>query len=491
MEQLTLIKEEFRVIILVDKNFVYNCDLAFLNRFEKIVLSFDKILDNDINRISKYLIEEIKLRRIINKYKDINYSLRDLLINCGDEDIQALIYYFSIKSKKEENEDNEENGIDEEKIIENVINKIYKILPQDIICILNENNIIKEYYYSNPIFYNYEDYINDEEFEKYKISIIYTFTSITNATKGLNKDMRFMVSEIRSEDGLKLSIDKIKEKNESNKSEKEKEYNICIDFEQFNSNKIKFISNFILNNFKYDKYNYIFIIHIKRNFNHSNNERLYSLPDINPSINQMFIDNLNGNNRIILKDILERDIKDILIYYEDIMNLKEEFNKILKNTLTRELSEKDYDDNMIDDYITELLNFMNEEEIIKNKIIEAAFNLIDNNKDQEKNCKDIIDKFYKEDIINIYTIDIASCLIEYIKNLFNDYLKKVLEKLEDNNILTTLIEFKKKDFKEIDKHLVEEITLQYLDEITTGENEAKSESKLFVKNNPFSKFLKK
>jgi hypothetical protein len=34
----------------------------------------------------------------------------------------------------------------------------------------------------------------------------------------------------------------------------------------------------------------------------------------------------------------------------------------------------------------------------------------------------------------------------------------VLLKLEDNNILTTLIELRKKGFKEIDKSLVEEIT---------------------------------
>ena len=103
---------------------------------------------------------------------------------------------------------------------------------------------------------------------------------------------------------------------------------------------------------------------------------------------------------------------------------------------------------------------MNEEKSIKNKIIEVAYKLIDNNENDEQNYKDIIDKLYNNNYINNDTIDITSCLIEYIKdNIFNAYIKKVLLKLENNNILTTLI-----DSKKIDKNLVEEIINKYLDE---------------------------
>ena len=94
--------------------------------------------------------------------------------------------------------------------------------------------------------------------------------------------------------------------------------------------------------------------------------------------------------------------------------------------------------------------------------------IIDNKKNDEANCKVIIDKLYNNNYINEYTVDIASCLIEYIKdNIFNVYVRKVLLKLEDNNILTTLVELTKKDFKEIDKSLIEEIIKKYLDEITS------------------------
>jgi len=499
-DQLTLVNEKFRVIILVDIRLVNKCDLAFLNRLEKMVLSFDKLLDNKLKILSNNLINEIKLKNTINKYNDIKYSLKDLLINCRDENIQALIYYFSKESQKIDNEDiedQEENKLDEEKIRENVINKIYKMLPQDIFCILKENNIIRKYYNSNPIFCNYNDYVNDKDSKKYKISIIYTFTSIANIVKGLNKGMSFMVSEIRSEDGLKRLIDEIKNKNDNNKYKKE--YNICINFEQSNSKKIKFISNFILENFKDDNYNYIFIIHINRNFNKNNNERIYSIPDINPSINQMFIDNLNGNSKILLKDLLAKDIKEILNDYKEDMKLDEEFNKTLINTLDKELSDKDYEDNIIEDYIIDAQSYMNEEETIKNKIIEVVYKLIDNNKEQEINCIDIIDKLYTENI-NIYTIDIASYLIEYIKDIFNEYITKILLKLEDNNILTTLIELKRKDFKEIEKSLAEEITKTYLDEIAIGKNEIKPETKflfnyivpgLYNFYKDFSKYIKK
>ena len=99
-----------------------------------------------------------------------------------------------------------------------------------------------------------------------------------------------MVSEIRSEDGLKTIIEEIKNKNENNYK---KEYNIYIDFEQSNSKNIKFISNFILNNFKKDKYHYIFIIHISRITKTEYNTT--TSPDINTSNNQNKNSKLNKN----------------------------------------------------------------------------------------------------------------------------------------------------------------------------------------------------
>ena len=98
------------------------------------------------------------------------------------------------KNENEENDEQKENKIDEEKLIDIVVNKLYKILPQDIICILNDKNIIRKYYEKNDVFYNFKDYINNEKNKEYKISIIYTYTGIANNVEGLNKKMSFMVS---------------------------------------------------------------------------------------------------------------------------------------------------------------------------------------------------------------------------------------------------------------------------------------------------------
>ena len=468
-EQLTLVNKRFRIIFFVDKKFVDKCNLPFLSRPEKMIVSFDKLLDYQLKKLSDNLIEEINFNYIINSYKDINYSLNDLLINCGDEEIQALIFYFSKESTKNDNslddEELKEKNIDEDKLKENVINRIYKTLPQDIICVLQNNNIIKKKYNEMKNIFSFKYYINSNENKKHKISIIYTFTSISNTVEGLNNEMSFMISKVRSEKEFINSIDEIKNKNDNNKLNKE--YNICIHFSQSNSKHIKFISNCILDNFSKDDYHYIIIIHINRNFKNINNERTYSLPDIDSDIYQLFIDNLNGNNKITLNDLLGNDIKFVLNKKKDEFKLNDEFNKTLTNFVKKNLDNKNIE------YTKEIQNYMKEEKKVEKKIIETTFKLIDNYKGEEGelNCQDIIENAYNNNLIDKYTIDIISFLIEYIKeNIFNKYLKNVFEILEDNNILTTLIELKKNNYKFINKDLVEEIIIKYLDDLTIEKN---------------------
>ena len=107
-EKLSLVNDNFRIIILAENTFINNIDLSFLNRFEKISFSFDKLLDNNLKRIASNLIEEINLNYVFNKFRNnINYSLEDLIINCREEEIQALIYYFYYFSKEIKDKNNE------------------------------------------------------------------------------------------------------------------------------------------------------------------------------------------------------------------------------------------------------------------------------------------------------------------------------------------------------------------------------------------------
>ena len=466
-DQLTEVNDKLRIIILVDKKFVSKVNLAFLNRFEKMVLSFDKLLENDLKILSNNLISEMNLERSISNYSNINYELRDLLINCGEEEIQGLIYYYCNKSKKNDNDNDLKNKKKEsmESIKENVYNKIYKVLPQDIISILPNKNIIKEKYYRNKTIYNFKDYINKDESKKFKISIIYTFTSIANIVEGLDNDMSFMISEINSEDQLKTLIDELKISNENNKLKKDR--NLCIHFEKSNSKKIKYISNLVLNNYKDDNYHYIFIVHINRNFKKQKNEKIYSLPDIYDNINQLFIDNLNGNNSIRLDEVLENNLKDIFDNNKESMKLDEEFNRILINYLIEKLREISLDEDTINNYINDIQNYISEEESFKEAIIEKTIKLIDEDKNEEEEENNMIETLFNNNYISIYSLDIVSCLLEYIKNnKFHKYLKYILEQLENNNILTTLIEIKRNNYKYIKKDIVDNIINKFLEGIT-------------------------
>ena len=124
-----------------------------------------------------------------------------------------------------------------------------------------------------------------------------------------------MISNIKMENQIDKAIKEIKFQNEKNLIKYNndiKDRVIYIAFEQINSNKIQFVSEYIKKNYKNDNYKYIFIIHIQRSFNlknnNNNNKMIYSIPDIDPEIEQLFIDNLNGPN-IKFKDLLKKMLK--------------------------------------------------------------------------------------------------------------------------------------------------------------------------------------
>ena len=282
-QQLIKVNDNLRIIILVDENSMEKIDSTLLNRFEKLIFSFDHLFDNQLKIIYNNLIEEIGLRRNIRQIEN-NHCLMNLLTSCENIEIKGLIYYFCKIKKKNLNE---LDNIDEEQLKENIIKKIYKILPQDIIDILPEDNILKIKYNKNKRIYNFKDYISNEELKKYKISIIYTFSSIFDNVYCLNKKLSFSISDIKSEDEI---INLINELKRINQTDDENENYICIYFNSSESININYMINFILNNSTDDQYNYILIICIDKYLD----DEIYLHIDINPNIYQIFIDNLNG-----------------------------------------------------------------------------------------------------------------------------------------------------------------------------------------------------
>ena len=480
--QLVPINEIFKIIIMVDQKFVNNLDYAFLDRLEKIKISFENLLDEEQKSFAKNILNDIDFERYIDSHK-INYELKDLLINCGREEIQGLIYYETKKM----------NSRLDKKIIEEIVyNKIVKILSQDIISILPDGHKIKELYLNEKKYYNLKTYINDLKEEKYKISIIYTFNSIASSIKGINNEMSIAISEIKREEQLKRMIKEIQYKNEKFTDINDLKINfIYINFEQYNSDKIQYISEYIKKNCKKDNYKYIFIIHIQRNFINQANIRIYSMPDIDPEIDQIFIDNLNGEN-IKLKDLLKSNIKDILNSNDIYMDLNNEFNKVLANFIYKQLNLKrcQINDSSINrngirkishldfslkqkdkNYINEIQEYMNDNNSFKENIIKKSKHFIFEDNYIEKTILKLIDKIMLINYIDKNSLDIISCILNYIKEeMFGKYLKYIFNALEDNNILTTLTEIKNSKNISINEKLINQIIEYSLERIIYDEN---------------------
>ena len=262
-EILMPVSDSFRIINLVDKNCIDRLDKSFLNKFEKIEFNFIDLLDNEQKMLTKSILEEIRLKEEIKQIqRNINYDLDQLLINCDEEEIGSLVYYYTTKMNKEKS-----NRIDINYIKDKIYSKISNILPQDIIINLNDDNQIKKMYYEQRRFCNLKEYIKYIEKERNtdnnKISIIYTFSYITDNLEGYERTEQIMLSEIKTENHLQNIINNIKRNNLKNNKDN---HIIIINFEQSDLNKIQFVTDFINNYYKEDNYNYILIIHIQRSF---------------------------------------------------------------------------------------------------------------------------------------------------------------------------------------------------------------------------------
>ena len=453
-EQDTPVSDSFRIIILVDKKFIDSVDMAFLNRLEKIQINFSDLLKDDQKVAIKTILKKIELKEIVKK-KKLNYDLKQLLINCGKEEIGGLIYNSLIENKKEKK--------NIEDIEDKIFTKISNVLPQDVIVVLKDENVIKQKYYEKN-YYNLKGYIDDIGVKNnYKISIIYTFSNIASVIDGSNNEMKFMISEIRSENQLKNRIDEMK----TNEINEEKNKIIIIHFEQSNSNKIQFISDYIINYYKDDGYNYIFLVHIKRFFseNQGPKERICSIPNINNDINQLFIDNLNGPSGLTLKNISSKNIKDIMFESGSSFDDETEFKKSLLNFVYTGINEKSkmrlLDNLNEDEYCSKLLKYMEIHKDFKERIIKKAKELIDEDKNAFGDCGSLIDKMFKDNYINKNSIDLISCIRDYIKdNIFNKNLEKIFTFLEYNNFLTTLLEIDlgPDDRKILGKDIIKELS---------------------------------
>ena len=79
-------------------------------------------------------------------------------------------------------------------------------------------------------------------------------------------------------------------------------------------------------------------------------------------------------------------------------------------------------------------NFFNSNGHFRDDLIKEVKNLI------KENGNDLVEKIFKENFIGKHSIDLVSVIIDYIKEkIFSVNLTNILDELEDNNFLTTLL----------------------------------------------------
>ena len=94
-----LVNDEFRCIISVNYEQIAQEETSFINRFEKHIISFDYLLNNNLEYKSRLIFDKLKEMISLDKtiYKGINYDLQKLFINFDLEEIQGIIYQASKK----------------------------------------------------------------------------------------------------------------------------------------------------------------------------------------------------------------------------------------------------------------------------------------------------------------------------------------------------------------------------------------------------------
>ena len=473
-EILAPINRSFRIIVMVNKNYLDKIEPPLLNRFEKILLSFRDLIDEEQNNFANIISSELDMKKYEDKLKyKINYRLKNLLIGCHKEHLLAMIYY--------ELDSNDKNIKNPKNVKENIYKKIYKLLPQDIIVNLDDDNELKKLYNTKKEYYNLEQYLNTKP--AYQISIIYTFSSIKTLINDVDESSSFkMISEIESENQLSRNIkNMITEKDDVKKKDKKidkyKNY-IFIHFDESNSDKIGFLINFVRINYtSNEELKFIFIVHIKRSFrvNKDNpSEKIFAVPDINTDIYQLFIDNLNGLN-IKLNEVISNPIQNLRD--KDLVNIEDEFNnaltKFTNDNLNNFYGENDKIDH--DNYKERLEQLFQDDKFneLKKCIIKKIEEYIEN---PEENSMNVIENIYQNRLIDKDTVDLIEVIKDFVKKeIISKYINIILCKLEDKNILTTLLVlFNNKNLNnETLQETIKEMIIQYIEKINIKEDNYK------------------
>ena len=467
------VNDEFKCIVNVDDSKIDEEEPPFLNRFEKHIFSFENLLSQELIDESEKIMSVLNDMKNYNKevYKGLNYNMDNLLINCIQDEIYALIYQL------------EKEGIQKDELIYHILKKISLTLPQDIIINIRINGFRQKYpdYFNKIIEYygeaEHSNFVNFlRKIKNYK-NIIYTFSNNLDSINNIKDIHISLINETINEENIKqIIINSIKSESELERQLEDlfnnDKYKLClIKFMPFEGNFLNYIKYFIEAKQKEykEKKVFIFIVYIVRILN----EELKALDDLElkkqiqinkkmlkeplsnlSGFDQVFIDNLNGNGKIAINKIILKSSKEI---FKDCINFDQQIDLSLFKIISymkyniispnKEMNEKINKKN----YINKLLEFISKNNNLKNQINDCITKQI------FKKNEDIINEIFKrENIIKKNDIDIISVIEQYLINLYNTKLNILFfiaendqffssylsneeekEKLENNTRITT------------------------------------------------------
>lgn len=187
----------------------------FFHRFEKHIISIENFLTEEYIEIAKKIYIDIEKISTFNKNKKLIIDLEHVLINCGLEEIEGLIYKIINDKKNEEFIKDKSKKEKEEFIMKEFYKKIVPTFCQDIIASVKYSGFEARNRFVSNIIYDIYKQSSRNNFEHFlknstkKKTIIYTFSN-TSGELLENKIVGMNNIEYSSETIYEIMIDSIK-----------------------------------------------------------------------------------------------------------------------------------------------------------------------------------------------------------------------------------------------------------------------------------------
>ena len=451
----SLVNDDFKVIVYLDKQNVDKEDPPFLNRFEKHLISIDKILGQKYINFSYDIYDSLKdiiSFKFFDNDKVIETVLNNNLKFVEIEEIQGLIFVANKNNIKKEDD-----------IIEDILKKIVPTFTEDMIVYMEKYGYKLKYtklyekilsIYKKNYRYNIYNYLEKTE---NRLSILYTFSSINDIIFELNnkfklkKDLinKYYKQNFNKETFKEIFISEITSINYLDKlivdylSDSKK--NLCIlkfreeDLDKL-ENVINLIEDYIINEENYNLINedkniqklFIILIHLSRTKTENKKPLKNNFITYLSKIPQLFIDNINNYFNIFL-DIYNSPNEEIVFRVIHFDELAKKFDIYLRNfsyNIIGGLSNNDVQNTK--KYRIDIVEKIRNDSKVK-EIIQLAIKLM------SKNDEDYLSSVLCDKRINKEGYDFIDSLSIYLSEKMEIYIRKLIYLFDQNQIFTCIL----------------------------------------------------